>query len=170
MLEIAAILCLIAALGLLAALSAIDLKHGILPNELVLSFAVAGLVFHLSTAFAFTDISQIFLGAVTGGGLLYLIRMGATAFYGDDALGLGDVKLLAAGGIWLGPEDVLVGMTVGAMIGFLHGSIYALYTRAKSKDKISLSRLSIPAGPGFAAGLLIAAILKFRTLPTVLLP
>ena len=161
MLEIIAVFCLIGALALLILLSAIDLKHGILPNKLVLALALAGLAFHAATGFVYLEPLQMALGAGAGFGLLYVIRWGASRFYGEDALGLGDVKLLAAGGIWLGVEHVLIAMTLGAFAGFLHGAGVAAYRAVKTKSKIDLHRLSIPAGPGFAVGLIAAAVIMF---------
>ena len=51
MLEILALLSILGGLGLLYFLSSIDLKIGLLPNELVLGFLACGLVFHLCTVF-----------------------------------------------------------------------------------------------------------------------
>ncbi len=161
MLEIIAVLCLIGAFIVLVLLSAIDLKHGILPNKLVLSFAVLGSVFHAASGFAYFPPVEMAMGAVVGGGLLYAIRAGAIRFYGEDALGLGDVKLLAAGGIWLGVEYVLVAITLGALAGFLHGLGLAVYRAVKTKTKPDLHRLSLPAGPGFAVGLIAAVVVMF---------
>ena len=110
------------------------------------------------------------LGALIGGGMLYLIRGIANYCYDEDTLGLGDVKLLAAGGLWLGPENILIAAAVGAFAGFLHGLGVAVYTVGKAKVPMQLSKLSIPAGPGFAAGLILTAIYTFWTFPAMLLP
>ena len=164
------ILCLIAALALLIILSIIDLRVGLLPNVLVLPLALTGLAFHYVTGMLFITPTNIALGALIGGGSLLAIRTTANAFYGEDTLGLGDVKLLAAGGLWLGPEHTLMAIGIGAAAGLLHGTNLAIYTAVTSKQKIDLSRFSIPAGPGFAVGIVIAAILKFQNLPAILLP
>lgn len=168
MLELFALLSLCGAILLLIFLSWIDLKEGLLPNELVLGLAALSMVFHLSTLFYFDDIALILMGVLVGGGILYIMRIAANAFYGQDSLGLGDVKLMAAGGAWLGLEHILVAMTVGATAGFFHGLIVAGHTAVKTKKPLDLNRLSIPAGPGFAVGLIAAGILKFWTLPGLL--
>lgn len=118
MLEIFALFCLLIGLILLGALSYIDLKTHLLPNELVLGFACGGFVFHLCTLFHYLSLSDMALGALIGGGMLYLIRGIANYWYDEDTLGLGDVKLLAAGGLWLGPEFILIAAAAGAMAGF----------------------------------------------------
>lgn len=161
MLDFIALGCLIGGIVILYFLSKVDLKHGILPNELVLGFGIVGFVFHITTLFYYSDLIDMCLGMLVGGALLYLIREGANWFYGEDSLGLGDVKLLAAGGVWLGPEAVLIAMTVGALAGFVHGAGLALRTKIVNKIDMELSKMSIPAGPGFAVGIIVAAIYRF---------
>ena len=102
--EIIALAALVGAVGLLIVLSAIDLKHGILPDKLVLAFLVTGLIFHYVTHFLFMSPLEILEGAALGGGLLYAVRIVSNFYYKDDVLGLGDVKLLAAAGAWHRPS------------------------------------------------------------------
>lgn len=168
MLEIFALFCLLIGLILLGALSYIDLKTHLLPNELVLGFACGGFVFHLCTLFHYLSLSDMALGALIGGGMLYLIRGIANYWYDEDTLGLGDVKLLAAGGLWLGPEFILIAAAAGAMAGFFHGLGLAVYTVYHAKIPLDLNKLAIPAGPGFVVGLIITAVYKFQDLPWVL--
>ena len=99
MFDILAILSLLGAVGLLIALSAIDLKHWILPDKLNLALGIAALVFHFSTGYAYVGIKDMILGAIIGAGMLFVIRFFANRHYETDALGLGDVKLLGAPGL-----------------------------------------------------------------------
>ena len=156
MFEYLPLICLIAAPCLLLALSIIDLKHWILPDELNLALALTGVAFHMLTAYKFLSIQDILIGAALGGGLLYVIRFFSNRHYGRDTLGLGDVKLLGAAGLWLGLEGTLQAITLGAFAGMVHGILYAFYIARKNKAAFSISQLSIPAGPGFAIGILIA--------------
>ena len=96
-----------------------------------------------------------------GAGTLMTIRFFGNMYYKQDTLGLGDVKLLAAAGLWLGVEGVVMAMTVGACAGLLHGIGFALVRAIKEKTKPDLHRLMIPAGPGFCVGIVIACIWKF---------
>jgi leader peptidase (prepilin peptidase)/N-methyltransferase len=161
MLEIIGLLCAGGALTLLFALSAIDLKHGLLPNELVLALACTGLVFHICFLFHYLALEDMALGAFIGGGILFLIRELANRAYNEDTLGLGDVKLMAAGGVWLGVEGVLIALTIGALAGFLHGLFVAVRAMIKARVRSDLSRFSIPAGPGFAFGMAVTALYLF---------
>lgn len=166
MFEILALSCVACAIGLLIALSVIDLRHWILPDELNLALGAAGLAFHFFTAYRFIDITGIVLGAAAGAGLLYVIRFIANRHYGRDTLGLGDVKLLGAAGFWLGIDGVLQAVTVGAFAGLIHGVLYAAFVARRDKTRFTIHQLSIPAGPGFAVG--IAAIGAYMFGPYVM--
>ena len=161
MFEFLPLLLLIAAPCLLLALSIIDLKHWILPDELNLALALSGVAFHMLTAYRFMDIQDMLLGAALGAGLLYTIRFFANRHYGRDTLGLGDVKLLGAAGLWLGLEGTLMAIMLGAFAGLVHGIVYALYIARKNKSAFSISQLMIPAGPGFAVGIFLSGCFIF---------
>ncbi len=156
-----AFVCLAAALGVLVALSLIDLRHRILPNTLVFTFAVLGLAFHLATDFRFLPPLSLVWGGLTGFGVLYGIRFMANYVYKQDALGLGDVKLMGAAGLWLGPAQVMFALAAGALASVAHGLLYALWQSARTKTPFNLRRLQIPAGPGFAVGIVVAGYLLF---------
>lgn len=156
-----AALCLAAGAGLLLALSKTDMETRLLPNRMVAAFAALGLVFHLTTAAAFLAPLDILLGGLAGFGALYLVRAAANRIYGTDALGLGDVKLIGAAGLWLGPEGVMLALALGAFAGALHGVFYALRDAKKTGGRPDFRRLQIPAGPGFAAGIAAAAFYEF---------
>ena len=68
-------------------------------------------------------------------------------------MGLGDVKLMAAGGVWLGLEGAITALCVGAFAGLLHGIFVLLYARMRHGRSESFRDMTIPAGPGFCIGL-----------------
>lgn len=157
-----ALLCVVAALGFLVVLSVIDLQIRLLPNKYVLAFALCGAAFHLVTMADYLRPVDIFAGAALGFGVLFLIRAAANHYYGMDALGLGDVKLMGAAGLWLGVEGVLFALTAGAFAGLIHGLAYGFYIAWRDKTPINLHRLAIPAGPGFAVGIVMAGAYVFQ--------
>ena len=163
-----ALICLGIATGLLVALSVIDLQVRLLPDRLVLPFGILAIIFHSVTTFHFATPPDMAMGAVFGGGILYGIRFVANRIYQQDTLGLGDVKLMLAAGLWLGPEGVLMALTLGAAAGLMHGLGTALGQTIFRKQPFSLSRLEVPAGPGFAVGIALVALYKFNTLFTVM--
>lgn len=151
------------ALIVLTALTWIDLKSWILPDKLNLALAFLGLGFHASSQFSLLSPQEMLLGALLGGGLLYTIRFFGNLYYKQDTLGLGDVKLLAAAGVWLGVEGVVIAMTLGAFSGLLHGIGVGLARAIRTRSRPNFNRLMIPAGPGFCLGIFLTALWKFST-------
>lgn len=162
--------CLTGAVALLAMLSLIDVRHRILPNEMVAGFATLGMVFHLTTLAEFVSVEEMALGGAIGFLALYLIRYAANKAYGQDALGLGDVKLIGAGGIWLGPDTIMLALAAGALAALLHGVGYAVWQGCRNGARPDLLNLQIPAGPGFAAGIIIGGIVRFWSFRLAPLP
>ncbi len=173
MLILFASLCVVVGIGLLIWTSIIDLKEWILPDEITLGFLALGLVFHFVT---FGDIlapHEMLMGALMGGGTLYVIRALANACYGRDTMGLGDVKLLFAGGVWVGAYNIMLGLAVGAFAGIVIGLIFLLLPHEhpediKPEDEDGFLKTAVPAGPGFAVGIIFAIIwmiCEWRGLP-----
>lgn len=150
--EVLAILCVFFAVVALLWMGWIDLKLWILPNELVVLLALMAFPFHFATDWFFGGWLYFVIGGVVGGGALLAIRAAANRFYGFETLGLGDVKLMSAIGLWLGPEDVLMALSVGAFCGVAHAITLAVV------NKQPLNRMMLPAGPGFVAGALIVGV------------
>jgi leader peptidase (prepilin peptidase)/N-methyltransferase len=90
--------------GALAMLSAIDAVTFRLPDVFTLSLAALGLLFALPLGFEETVLRM--LGAIAGYLILFLVAGFYHALRGREGLGLGDAKLLAAGGAWLGTEGL----------------------------------------------------------------
>lgn len=145
----------------LITLSIIDLRVWLLPDWLNLSLGILGIGFHAALGFQILEPIDLLYGAALGAGMLMTIRFFGNRHYQQDTLGLGDVKLLGAAGLWLGMEGVVVAMTIGAFAGLLHGGSVAFARAIKEKSKPDFHRLMIPAGPGFCIGILLACIWKF---------
>ena len=137
-------------LGLMLALSAIDLRHRIIPNRIVYPsfpiFAVSILVADL--AGVGPDAARAALGMLAyGGGLLVV------AIVSPRGMGMGDVKLAGLIGLVLGSlglRFVAVGAGVGIVLGGV-GAIVALIAGASRKQ-------ALPFGPFLAAGAAVAAL------------
>ncbi|HUS53084.1 MAG TPA: A24 family peptidase [Thermohalobaculum sp.] len=99
----------------LLALAVIDYRHMILPDVLNLLLIPAGLaVATLTPAAALQHhIAGVMAGAASLGAVAWIYQR----LTGRDGLGLGDVKLFAAAGAWVGwqglPSVLLIGATVG---------------------------------------------------------
>ncbi|MBK8175508.1 MAG: prepilin peptidase [Rhodospirillales bacterium] len=83
----------------LLTLAVIDIRHLILPDVITLPLLAGGLV----TIFAIDPsmLDQHALAAVLGFGVFWLIATGYRKLRGQEGLGLGDAKLLAAAGAWV---------------------------------------------------------------------
>lgn len=112
--------------GLIAA-TFIDFEHYIIPNEITYGGIVVGLLLSgLVPALQFTDNSGASLlralaGAATGGLTLLAIAMAGEWFFKKEAMGMGDVKLLAGIGAFLGWKSALFIVFMSSMIGGVVG-------------------------------------------------
>lgn len=101
--------------AIMVAIAAEDLRRFVVP-DLLLVLALAGGLAYAAVTVArdsgtMTDFLALCLpGAALGGGAFLLIRELYFRLEGTDGLGLGDVKLAAVGGVWLGWE--LIGVAV----------------------------------------------------------
>jgi leader peptidase (prepilin peptidase)/N-methyltransferase len=126
-----------ASLGLgwaLLALAAIDLRHLVLPDILCLPLIPAGLA--IAWALDPALLPDHALGAILGFAAFVAIAFVYRRLRGREGLGMGDAKLLAAAGAWLGwralPSVVLIAAVVGlalALAGALAGGKLAWTSR-----------------------------------------
>lgn len=142
------------ALGLLAALAATDLKKGLLPDSLTGTLALCALGLQ---ALAGTGLAGPLAAAALAGGLLLILRQISVPLCKDEPLGLGDVKLAAAGGLLLGLPHVMAALCIGAVIGMLHGIV--LWRAAPGN--IALSKINVPAGLGLCLGIAIVWLMQY---------
>lgn len=103
---------------ILIVLFGIDLEHQILPNVITLPGIMVGLVF---SVFAPPGIRDALIGAVLGGGLLYGIAYAYFLWRREEGMGMGDVKMLAMLGAFLGWKAVLVTVILASFTGALVG-------------------------------------------------
>lgn len=103
----------------LIALSVIDIRHTLLPDDITLPFLWLGLL--LSIQGIHTTPVDAILGAALGYGSLYAVFHAFKWITGKDGMGFGDLKLFALFGAWLGwqalPGIILLSSLVGAVTG-----------------------------------------------------
>lgn len=90
--------------GMLVWLSWIDVKYGMLPDLLTLPLMWAGLLVNIQAVFA--PLSAAVLGAAAGYCILWIANLLYRWRTGQDGMGYGDFKLMAALGAWLGISSV----------------------------------------------------------------
>ena len=147
--------------AILAALAFRDLKEYILPDYLNAALALSFMAFHISMHWQLVTPVNALEGALAGGGMLLLVRTIANKFYHEDALGLGDVKLILAAGLGLGFPGIFMALSIGAFVGLLHGLCIATFERIKNNHKVSLGKVNVPAGLGLAIGIALMTIYLF---------
>ena len=127
--------------SMLIALSVIDWRIFIIPNGMNLVIFLLGLVR------VFTDPANwltYVIGMVSVGGVFLLLHI----LTGGNGLGMGDVKLVAAAGLLLGWQSMILAVLVGSLSGAIIHSV-----RMK---KGAGKRLAF--GPYLAAGIWFAAL------------
>ena len=130
--------------NLLLVCSVIDIHHQIIPDVISLPMIAASpLIFYVHPEL---DWLSSLLGVFLGGGILYLLAWLYYLVRKESGMGMGDVKLLAAIGGWLGYQSVFPTMFIGSITGALFGLGAMVVTRSISM------RTAIPFGPFLSFG------------------
>ncbi|MFI5323751.1 MAG: prepilin peptidase [Thermodesulfobacteriota bacterium] len=140
----------------------IDLEHMIIPNVITIPGTIIGLIFNalitdwgksreLLGTFSFSlenffgvlnevpFLDSVF-GLIVGGGFLFLIAFLYIVIRKTEGMGMGDVKLLAMIGAFLGWRGVVFVMLVSSLVGTLTGLSVILYKKGNLK-------YALPFGP-----------------------
>jgi len=128
--------------GLLVAMSGIDLRTTLLPDQLTYPLLWIGL--GLSTMTLFVSPTQAIFGALAGYLSLWSVYWVFKKLTGKEGMGHGDFKLLAALGAWCGASGILPIVLMSSFIGAIVGS---LWIGLRGQDRAT----PIPFGPYLAA-------------------
>lgn len=139
--------------AVLILLSMVDLREMILPDELTLT----GLPVAFVLSYFFPALHGMesgwgglwagFLGALAGAGVLWGVGAVGSALFRREAMGLGDVKLMALVGAVIGwPQVLLVNLLLAPLIGSAAG----IWVRMRYRLSV------IPYGPFLSLGTLLA--------------
>jgi leader peptidase (prepilin peptidase)/N-methyltransferase len=131
----------------LLTLFAIDLEHHLLPNAITLPFIVVGFLFSFVTPPGWRD---SLVGIVVGGGVLFLIAEGYYRFRHEEGLGMGDIKMLAMIGAFIGWKLTLLSLMLASLSGTVIG--VALIASGRGSMKYAL-----PFGTFLAIGAALSA-------------
>jgi len=132
----------------LVVLFGIDLEHQILPNSITLPGVVAGLIFSVAGPPGLRD---ALLGVLLGGVVLYAIAGGYYLWRREEGLGMGDVKMLAMIGAFLGWQAVLLTLVLASLSGAVIGVAMMALQRGSMK-------YALPFGTFLALGALVAML------------
>jgi leader peptidase (prepilin peptidase)/N-methyltransferase len=107
-------------LASMLAVAFIDWEHMIIPDQISLGLLGLGLAVSPWSA---PGVVGALSGALVGGGLLLLVGFLWEKMRGVEAMGGGDVKLMAAAGAFLGIGGVLLIIFFGAFLGAVVGTV-----------------------------------------------
>jgi leader peptidase (prepilin peptidase)/N-methyltransferase len=141
-------------ISVLLLVAAIDLKHQIIPNKVILPAMTVQLVLILSPLIYHNELKGAIphlAGFLIGGGILLIAALVSPLIFGKEGMGGGDVKLGAFIGLTLG-WHILVALFVGFLTGALVGLTLIALKRKTRKDLI-------PFGPFLSLGGLVALFL-----------
>jgi leader peptidase (prepilin peptidase)/N-methyltransferase len=132
----------------LIVLFAVDLEHHLLPNAITLPGIVVGFAFSLVAEPGWID---SLIGLLAGGGVLYLIAMVYYYVRHEEGLGMGDPKMLAMVGAFLGWKLTLLTLMVASLTGTVVGLSLIAVGRGSMK-------YALPFGCFLAVGAGISAV------------
>lgn len=123
----------------------IDLEHLLIPDVITLPGIVVGIAVHnlLSPGLWTVPLIESALGILLGGGSLWLISWIYERWRGQIGLGMGDVKLAALLGAFLGWRPVIFILFVSSFVGMLIGLILLVSRQTRLKQ-------ALPYGPFLA--------------------
>jgi leader peptidase (prepilin peptidase)/N-methyltransferase len=133
----------LALVAILVPVALIDLDHQIIPNKITLPAALAAVVLGAATRPSGLP-EQLIAGAAAGGFLLVFVL----AY--PRGMGMGDVKLAAVLGLYLG-RSVAVALLTGVLAGTLVGAVVMARLGVQQGRKTK-----VPFGPFLALGGLVA--------------
>lgn len=125
----------------LIALTGIDLRTQLLPDQLTLPLLWLGLIASVDNLYI--PAKTAIAGAVIGYLSLWSVMWTYKQLTGKEAMGYGDFKLLAALGAWVGWKGVFLTILLSSFVGAVIGS---LWLAAKGRDTAT----PIPFGPYLA--------------------
>ena len=147
---------------MLLTVSVIDYKLQIIPNRLTLTIFEVGLI----TAFLY-GISNIaitlnmLLGMVAGVIIFLTITLVSKFILGKDSIGLGDVKLIGAIGLFFGLTNIMVISIISFLIAAIVSIILLITKRKKIKEHLSF-------GPFIVLASFISMLVPFETIIGIL--
>lgn len=141
----------------------VDLKEQIIPNRLNLLIFEIGIIFTFIYGFSNINIAiNMILGMLAGAGIFLIITLIGGLIAGKEAMGMGDVKLMGALGLFFGLQNIVVISVLAFLVGAIGSIIYMIIKRKTANTYI-------PFGPFIVVSSLIMTFVPFTVLFTVLM-
>ena len=140
----------------------IDYKEQIIPNRLNLTIFETGLVLLFAAGVFNVNIAiSMFFGMIAGGGVFLLITLIGGLIAGKEAMGFGDVKLMAGLGLYFGLANIVLVTLVSFLLGAII-SIILLVTKVRKTNEY------IPFGPFIVLACFVIMFVPFNTILSLL--
>jgi leader peptidase (prepilin peptidase)/N-methyltransferase len=97
-------------------------------------------------------LAGVLLGYLVGGAVVWLVRIFGSLAFGKEAMGMGDVHLMAAVGACLGWVDSTIAFFGAAFVGLAWTLLGALFSGKVTRQ--------MPYGPYLAAATLLVLVFK----------
>ncbi|MCF6291799.1 MAG: A24 family peptidase [Robiginitomaculum sp.] len=132
----------------------VDFRTRLLPDGMNLILVITGLLVSFWQSGGQGLLSAA-LAAIIGFGVFFLISKIYLRLRGREGLGLGDAKLLAAGGAWLGVMAISWIILLACIIALFSMLITSIYSRKKLEAETMIS-----FGPALAMAIYLLWVLK----------
>ena len=145
-----------ALISLLIVISAIDIKHMEIPDGLIIAGLVLGAAQLAASVFTpYFDVWYSYLIGFAAGGLpLLLIALFCMYVLKKDAMGGGDIKLMAFAGLVVGWKLIVMAYIIGIVLGALAGVTLMALGKRKRSD-------AIPFGPFLSFGVVMSVFFGY---------
>lgn len=125
---------------ILIIVSTIDVRHQIIPNNIVIVILIIACLLMFIHDISFVN---AIIGMLVGGGILFLLALI------PGTIGGGDIKLMFALGLFLGPQKVIVALFLAFILAAIISILLLIFKIKGRKDHI-------PLGPFLAVGCFVA--------------
>jgi leader peptidase (prepilin peptidase)/N-methyltransferase len=135
----------------LLVLFVIDLRQRILPNVITVPGVVVGFAFSLLGPSDLPGWRDSLIGLVAGGGVLYLLAESWWLVRHEEAMGFGDIKMLAMIGAFLGWQLMILTLVFASLVGAVVGLVMIAAGTGNRKSQL-------PFGTFLALAALLACV------------
>ena len=141
----------------------IDFRLQIIPNRLNLTIFEIGLIMAFLSGWSNIAITiNMLLGMVAGAGIFLLIILISKLILGKDSVGLGDVKLMGALGLFFGLTNIVVISIVSFLLAAVCSIILLITKRKKAEEHLSF-------GPFIVISSIISVLVPVSTILNILI-
>lgn len=149
---------------ILICIAFIDAEYRIIPNGFIITGLISGLALFLYNLFYTVDMFRDrvwfnpILGFAVGTGFLFMVSLvGMLVYKSDDAMGMGDIKLYAVIGLFLGWRMTIVSLMLSVFSAAI-GCVFMMILKKNNRKS------TIAFGPYIAVGTFITIICGWNLL------